>query len=355
MNIYVLNQNAAIIGIISEYQSIIWDMQLYNLGYFELVIAGSPEHIDLLRENLMLVREKDIDGAKKSNVMIIEKVVTSFDAEKGYILTVTGRSLKAILNRRIIWEQISVEDTAAATVIYKVLHDNALEPEDTDREIPNLNAGAPEFQTNHVTLQAFGEPIGDWMAALCEEQKLGWDINLYNSSLMVTLIQGTNRTTSQTDNPPVVFSADFDNLISATVTRDITTFHNVALVGGEGEGTAQRVASVGSGSGLDRYEMYVDGSDVSSNGEIITLATYLEMLEQAGAEELAKAEVTKTFDSQIDTDGVYKIGQDFDLGDYVTVIDNRIGVTADTRLIEIIESEDQNGHTVLGTFSGMEA
>lgn len=354
MDIYVLNSSFAAVGIVSEYRSVIWTPQLYGLGEFQLIVAGTSENIAMIREGSMLVRDKDMAGSALKNVMLIEKTVISFDADAGYILTATGRSIKCLLNRRVIWDQVSVEEEPVASVILTVLDENVINPSDSDREMPGITVETPTFATNNVTLQARGEPVGDWIASLCEEQALGWDVVVESGQMVIKLIQGTDRTTSQSENPPVVFSAEFDNLISATYTRDTTTYHNAALIGGEGEGTDQIVVGIGGASGMDRYETYVDGSDVSSNGEIITLATYLDMLRQRGEEELAAAGVTEKTEGKIDTTGLYKIGTDFTLGDYVTLIDKRIGLSKDTRLIEIIESEDENGHTVLGNFSGME-
>lgn len=42
-------------------------------------------------------------------------------------------------------------------------------------------------------------------------------------------------------------------------------YRNVALVAGEGEGLDRKTIPVGAAEGMERYELYVDARDVSSN------------------------------------------------------------------------------------------
>ena len=51
-----------IIGIISDYYSLIWNVQLYGLGYFEITLSATPENVSLLKEGRFLVREEDIQN-----------------------------------------------------------------------------------------------------------------------------------------------------------------------------------------------------------------------------------------------------------------------------------------------------
>ena len=53
------------------------------------------------------------------------------------------------------------------------------------------------------------------------------------------------------------------------------------------------------------------------------------------------------------SDGNYVLNKDYFLGDIVQVI-NEYGISATPRIIEIIESEDENGTSVVPTFSTWE-
>jgi hypothetical protein len=133
----------------------------------------------------------------------------------------------------------------------------------------------------------------------------------------------------------------------------MTNYRNVALIGGEGEGTAQRTASYGEAAGLGRYELYVDGSSVSSNGEIITEEQYTALLKDYGKTMIDAVSATQQLEGEIDTHGLYTIDHDYFLGDVVQV-ENEMGIMAVPRIVGIIYSDDENGTTVIPTFSEMQ-
>lgn len=350
---YVIAGNIKIIGMIESYQSCIWDLQFYGLDDFELVCAGTPENIDLLQEGRMLVRDCDIDGVKYSHVALLNRVELSFEPESGYLLRCYGKGLKSLLTRRVVWEQINADNDFLAAVVYNVLHDNIIAPDDTARAIDNFVAGAPGFTTPKITCQLQGQNIAEWLEEVCTESEIGWDVDIYDGDYMFSLLQGTDRTSDQSTVPPVIFSPGFDNLLSSTYTKSREEYHNAALVGGEGEGTDRVCVGVGTASGLDRYETFIDASDVSSNGEIITMATYKDMLKQAGAEALAEAGKVETFEGEIIPDGFYKLGTDYFLGDVVEVV-NGLGIRAKARIIELCYSYDENGAKVSPVFGAWE-
>ena len=126
-----------------------------------------------------------------------------------------------------------------------------------------------------------------------------------------------------------------------------------ALIGGEGEGTSQRTASIGTATGLNRNEDYIDGSSVSSNGEIITVETYTKMLQEYGQTQLDQTAYTQSFSGNIDSEGLFKLNQDYFLGDIVQ-IENEKGIKATPRIVEIIYAIDESGTSVVPTFSKWE-
>ena len=47
MEIYVLNRNREIVGVVDHYESLIWTSRYYEAGDFEIYIQASPETIEL--------------------------------------------------------------------------------------------------------------------------------------------------------------------------------------------------------------------------------------------------------------------------------------------------------------------
>ena len=352
MDLYVLNNQIEVKGIISSYQSIIWNMQYFGPGDFELITSASENNLTLLAVGNFLVRDIDRLPGVYNNVMVIESKEISFDSESGWVLTVRGKGLKNILKRRIVWQQLNLTGTVEDS-IRQVITENVINPEDTDRAILNFELAEKLNLTEEAEIQLLGENIAEWLENVCTQYGYGWDVYISNKKFVFKLYVGKNRTYDQTEVEPVLFSPDLDNLYNSVYSLSLENYGNAGLVGGEGEGINQKTAAVGSGSGLDRFEVYIDGGSVSSNGEIITLETYTQMLESYGNEQLAAIQKTQSFEGEIEPNGIYRLNVDYFLGDIVEVR-NEKGVSATPRIIEIIYSEDANGVSVVPTFSEWE-
>lgn len=353
MDILILDGLNGVSDIISDFQSVIWTMQYSGLSEFQLAVAGTKENIDRLQPGTYLCRETDRTSTGFKNVMVVETMKLVYDIDTGWILTVGGKGLKSILNKRIVWSQINSSGTVETT-IRSAITANVINPSDTDRKISNFVMDTAAGLTDEEEIQLFGEKLGDWIADTCQTYGYGWDIYIDSGKYHFKMYQGMNRTYSQNTVPPVVFSPEYDNLLEFEYNYNSLTFANAALIGGEGEGTSKRSSSIGDATGLERVEAYIDGSGVSSNGEIITLQTYLQMLESFGKEELgSNYKLTADFQGKVDTESTFVFNVDYFLGDIVQV-DNNAGISATSRISEIIYCEEADGVSVVPTFSEWE-
>lgn len=355
MNIYVTNAIGRIQGVIDSYQSCIWVMQYFGKDEFSLVVDASEKNINLLKPGRYLIRDIDIKSNEMTFPMVIKNYQIDFDVEKGWTLTLTGKGLKDdILGRRVIWNQIN-HDGTVEDLIRKVIRDNIISPSDSSRRISRLALDSAKGYSETINCQLFSENISDWVEEICKSYNYGWKMSLANDLYLFSIYRGTDRSLdSQSPNvKKVIFSSEYDNLLSSSYSYNVSNYKNAAIVGGEGEGTSQRVVGIGTASGLDRYETYIDGSSVSSNGDIITLETYLQMLEAYGQTQLDQTVFNKNFSGEIKYNGLYKLNEDFFLGDIVSIKDKK-GIVADARIIEIIYAEDENGISVVPTFSEWE-
>lgn len=352
MDIYVMDGLNGITNILSTYQSVIWNVQYFDQNDFQIITNASEDNLNMLQVGAYLVRDVDISGNTYNNVMVISGYQLTFDSENGWMLTITGKGLKSIVGQRIIWSQTNLTGYAEAG-IRQVITDNIISPSDNKRKIDNFILDDSNGFTDTIEQQLFSENIAEWLVEICKTYNYGWDVYIKNGKYVFKLYKGTDRTYDQNIVVPVVFSPEFDNLLSSTYNYVTADYKNAALIGGEGEGTSQRTASIGSSTGLSRREAYVDGSSVSSNGEIITVEQYTELLKEYGQTQLDQTAFTQKFSGNIDPDGLYKINQDYFLGDVVQ-IENEKGIKAAPRIIEIIYAEDDNGSSVVPTFSEWE-
>lgn len=353
MNIYVLDQSFEIIAIIDEYESIIWTTRYFTYGDFELYLSAENDLMNLLQIGNYLVRDKDVNGAIYQNVMIIRNVEITTDAEDGDHLIVTGYDLKSILNRRIIPEQTNLYGNVDA-LLQNLVYTEIINPSIAARQISNFTAGVNKIQTVYTMRQQItGKNLGEIMAKICTAYGYGYDVYIDNGNFVFYVYEGADRSYNQNVNPYVVFSDNYGNLLSSDYVINNDNFANVAVVAGEGEGLDRKKVTVGDASGLERYEVWIDSRNTSSDDGTISEDEYLELLAQEGVESLSEMETTTTFSGEIDDSTNYTINVDYFLGDIVQ-IENDYGIQATTRIIEIIESEDDTGSSVIPTFAEME-
>ena len=349
MDIYVLNSNFEKIGVIDNYQSIIWTTRYFTPGDFELYISANQRLLNLLQVDNMLVRDKDMSGDECRNVMLIRNIEIQSDAESGDSLIVTGQCLKSIVARRVVANQTNLSGTVEECV-RSLITQNIISPSDPSREISNFILGTDGSLTAaSMTMQITGDNLADAVAEICTTYGYGWDVFIKGSNLVFYIYEGKDRSFDQSTNPHVVFSNEYDNLLSSDYKEDRSEYANVAVVAGEGEGIARKKTTVGTATGINRFEIWVDQRDTSSNEGEITEAEYQELLEQAGIEALAETGITTEFTGEVLPDVNFVLGADYYLGDIVQ-IESDYGMSKAARITEIIESEDENGSTVIPTF-----
>lgn len=358
MVINVLDQSFKVVGVIDDYISVIWRPAYYDIGDFELYVNATSKAVELLKKDYYLVRDVDINvdsdnNVTYSNVMLIKNFIINTDVENGDKLTVTGKELKFLLHQRIVWSQTNLSCTAE-TGIRTLVNNNAISPTDSKRKIPNLILGVEAGLTEVIEKQITGDYLDQAIKDICTAYNYGWEIYVYNGVMVFIVYQGIDRSYSQTDRPYVVFSDEFENILNSSYELNSEEYANTTLIGGEGEGLQRIYTTVGAdNSGLNRYETFTDARDISQNSdsdEAIPLSTYLTLLEERGKENIASLSNTEGFSGEVISDVTFKYGEDFYLGDKVTVI-NKYGITKDVMVLSAIESVDDTGSKLIPQFN----
>lgn len=255
-DVYILNEDLELTGIVDAYKSLIWATRYRELGDCELYVRATAEALDLLRIGRYIIREDD------DMICRIKKITLTTDAEEGNYLTVKGVDAKSYLDQRIIWGTETVHgrvETFVRDLVTKTLINPAL----ASRKLVNsqsagiltlgADAGLTETATEQVSYQNIGEKVRDY----CLKYGWGYKVTWENGGLVFRLYKGTDRTAS------VIFSDEFENLASTSYEEDHEQAGNVALVAGVGEGEARARATVGYNSGTERYEIFVDADDIA--------------------------------------------------------------------------------------------
>lgn len=353
MDLYIANTEFENIFVLDSYNSLIWTDRYNSYGDFEIYTNMNISLLEYLKQDYY-IRRYDSEY-----VMIIEKILIKSDVEEGDKLTVSGRSLESILDRRIIWGQKTVTGNLQ-DAIETLLNENIISPSKPERKIDNFifEESTDEIITSlTIDAQYVGDNLYDVIKKICEERSIGFKITLNdNNQFVFKLYSGVDRSYEQTDNPYVVFSPSFDNLLSTNYMESKSSYKNVSLVGGEGEGSARKFTAVGNSSGMDRRELFSDASSISSeqeDGTTLSDAEYTYLLRQKGNEDLAENAVVVSMEGEAETQIMFRYGEDFYNGDIVQVID-AYGHDVRARVYEIVTSEDESGFSVYPTFTMIE-
>lgn len=354
------NISISLEAVCDSFSSLLWDIEYYKCGAFEVYIAASPRNIEIFQTGRIVGRDDD-----KEHFGLIESVELETDSEDGDYLIVKGRFLMCLLERRIIYPTLNFTTmTAYGIIIQKALENNALTS--GNRLVPGLKFG--EIQgacwSQITKLQVSYENLMEWIYTICE--KIGGTANIRLSKIaeeqyemIFELSQGTDRSILQKINPHIIFSDRYNNLLSFTYFTDTSVKKNYAYVLGKGEGEKRKRTTYFEGaepSSLERYEVYIDAKDISDeeqeNGETkpISDAEYIELLKEKGKQNLIPTK-TKS-ESQIAVQSTqFQYGVDYFVGDFVTVEHQRFGIRQNKiQLVGMIESFDHNGRNLTPTF-----
>lgn len=338
----IMNDQFERLAVIDDYSSFIWSTRYYTSGDFQLIVDVDESNMSLFIKDYYVVRDDD------ENAGIIEDIQIQRNEDLKEQLIVKGRFLDAIIARRIIAVQTTVNGKISAC-IEQLLIENIINPSDSVRRIDNFIISSYEISTT-MHAQYTGKNLLNTIADICKTYGIGYKVTLNDDHEFVfQLYEGTDRTYDQNVNSWVIFSDTYDNLLSSKYEENYQNMVTAVLVAGEGEGLDRKTAWVTDGStGLSRHEVYKDQRNIQSNDGEITEEEYMELLEESGKESLTK--YTTAFTGTVYFDSI-KYKEDINVGDICVIENSRWGIYINTRLVEVIESVSETGeYSITPTF-----
>lgn len=346
----ILNTSLQPVTVFFNFISCIWTTQYFDAGEFEIVVEYNPENMSALATGNFVIKNNT------NEIGVIEKVRYEYSPDEGGTITASGRMAISLLDRRLIGYLINnnhpiiyqycaqggnVEDYARQTVKHM-----AIEPYggNNAKIIPNLILGADKgfaytaskrvstYQNLMTTMFAF-------LATKNLSQKIVYDADA--NKLSYEVYQGTDRSNT------LVFSRFLENLNSFSYEVDKTEYKNAMFIGGDGEGTARYVATVGvngypSGGGLERREMFYDASSSKEDNE--SVSNYINIIKNEARQECKEYAIVKNVEAEIDlVNSGLEFGVDYNVGDVILIRDI---VDFKPRITTVIESQSADGYTI---------
>jgi len=364
MELIVLDKNFIAIDVIDEYESLIWTDRYNKYGDFEMYLPVNVKTLTNIKEDYYLTCKES------EHTMIIETIQITSDKEKGNILKVTGRSLESILDRRVIFAPNNTDVLSFQTLILFLISEHFVNAM-PQRIVSNLILRTIVNAALDVSVPAgqyFTKELYDVVSELCQMYGVGFKIILEDTNFVFSLYIGTDRSYSQTSNPFVVFSPNFDNVLDSNYIQSTSNLKTTALVLGAlrledpdngitnpngNRESAMAWLTENGGQGIYRREIFTDAGDIKQTASVYSdsaVYEYNQLLVKRGKEVLSQNGLIRAFDGNIDSGSLFVYEEDFFMGDLVQ-IGNSYGQESRSRVIEMIISEDITGHKIYPTLS----
>lgn len=322
---------------INEYESAIFTRSRSECGSFKVVISG-----ELPKAQYFEVGNFVHVPPVASRIGVITKITKSKSGTTNK-WTVTGEEAKCFAwRRRIQYTGMGhyTLNSAAETVIKTAFDRFFGASAESNRQVPLFTTPASTGIGGTYLLSERFSFLGDALQKCSEATGVWWRLELDEATakLVLKVSAGTDRTSGQTLYPPAPFSEKFLTTGAIVYSEDTEDYFNVAIVAGQGEDTARTIRTVGTTTGINRREDFIDARDLSSNAD----------LDSRGASELAAVADTVGVDITAMTKSQLLPDQDYFLADTVSIA--AFGVETDKPITSITESFDSSGYGIDLTF-----
>lgn len=326
----ILDTSFNLHGEIDDYESLQFTRRFYRAGEFELHITLGKQNVsELQKERVIMIA----NHPHKTGLIMYREIITGNDGAEQ--LVIKGPTLGGILDRRVtVADSYDRVRGSAETVLKHYINNHMVAGTYATgiyaaRKIPHM-AIAPDlgrgaetpWQSRYEQLDTVIEEIAKW----CD---IGWMIRLDvpGKKWVFDVLTGRDLTVDQYLLPPVIFSHEYDNIESQQYVDSDLQYKSVGYAGGPGEEENRLIQVIGSASGLERREVFLDCSSAEDANELAEL----------GAQALGDHKRIQTYNGRILDTHSFQYEKDWDLGDRVTVQNRKWGLTMNSRIIEVKE------------------
>ena len=353
-------------GIITNFESLICTWNYYECGSFELTINKNKANTNKLKKDNMLIVNKRDD-----KILLIDKVVTTTN-KNSKTLKVTGTCIKGITKRRIIATNgydRATEDYAENIQKHYIknhmvesYYDNI---RTSERDISWIKIAPTQNRGIKTVWQARLTNLHDELKHISEDTGLGWYgyLDRNEKCIFFDSLRGTDRTINQVESanshdflsdytheelneytheqlkgtikhPYIIFSEKKKNLLDGKTTDDNSNYKNVGYCAGKGENEDRLISVIGTATGFDRREVFIDLNNIEDPDELNT----------EGQKKLDTYKTIQSIEGKIYQIPNMEWEKDFFLGDLVTLEND--GIYEDKRIIQAKEIYERNNKTV---------
>ena len=345
MIIHVLDTSLEVIGIIEDYYSLVWAERYYVCGDFELELPITYNNSPLIQfGNFLHIDNSDM-------IMIIQDIKSS-TGESNTNIVVKGDSAESILKRRVLLNPVNIFGDAEEEM-YAIIFDNITSPMNFKRRIELFKFTLPTPTLLGTIDEQFDiQTVYDVITTICKSVGYGFrlvrEFQVVDYRLAFTIYEGKNRSFWQSENTAVIFSDNFDNVISSSFYLSEKGKVNLVSVTTDDEifPITEVVAyyETENPEELDRFEDFLITSinrDLGDGEDPLTDTEVLSIIRTRGRAIISDKKTVGILEGDFDIFGNFKYGVDFFMGDIVQC--HIEGKYESARIIEMVQSYSTEG------------
>lgn len=360
MSIRVYNRYLDLLFEIDRYQSLQFKRNYHGIGDFELHVNRYINGADTLEKGHLIALNK-----RNNKVGIIQSKEIALDegGKESENFKLTGYTLDGLMQRRITEPPSHTSHDrisgSAETVMKHYVYNNFIDTT-KERQMPFLEIADSLGRGSHVKYESRYKTVSDELEKISINSGLGWGIfaDFNTKKLIFDVIERKDLTQDNAQgNNPVFFSPEFETIKSQEFIDSDNELRNVGFVGGQGEGVDRKIVKIGDVSGWNRIETFVDARDISDEDEEteeeLTDEEVEELLLERGQKKMADMETIFTLEAEIlspTTESPFIYEKDYDLGDYVDVVNKSWNLTMTAPITEITEIYEPDGFRLDAVF-----
>lgn len=339
---YVYDQYFNMLGVVDKFISLVWADRYDECGDFELVVPYDETYKDLLQKDRYCTTDYT------NRYAIIEKIEIENDDEGKSKMTITGRSLEILLDRRIVISKIEIgqdEPENLEQAVKDLLTDNLIDPHDEKRKISDfVFVNSDDSRVHELLLSDTFEmdSLYEVLTDICQEQHIGFKLIVNDQQKYeFSLYKGIDLSNK------VLFSSHYGNLNNSKYFSSSEDFKNVMVVSIGEEEILVVSNEEDMPTGLERREVHKPDSALKENSK-----SYLSNseLRKKAINELNSKYIVKTgFDGEIIPGILYTYLEDYNVGDKV-MLEDEYDNNGAVYISEVVIGFDENGFSIVPTF-----
>lgn len=367
----IWDNNFNILGVIDTIESLEITKNLSTAGTLTLDLPLTPEHINLLKVGNLITASNNVRKGYVLEPYIIRYRELSVSKTGIQHLCIHANSLFIWFNQRILTQNYNLTNTVS-NIVETLITNECISPQNQERIIPNLSVVAVSDINASTTFlpQNQYSSLSGAITSLLKNSYIGIQVLMNPSQhIYVTeLFQGKNYSLGNPQgNSPIILGNELDNMNGESFSHGYGNFHNVAYVYGDVSGfendsihtdegkqyvmqeseSKNELEIIGetASSGLNRFEIGVDGSSPTINGKSfqLTSSNYRNIMKAVGEQTLLNSQITKNFAGKLNIHTDLQYRENFNVGDTITCLNKLWGIQENLVITSVTEEISVNG------------